>query len=77
MSRTSKPISIDQMSFLLNNGSSMTVIELSRATKLGITKIKAELKKANITPVMKVYERSSGYRSGGIRKHYPTGLMPK
>lgn len=71
-----KHLNEDQLSFLSKNGSSMTVLELSRALELSTTKIKSELNELGITPLVKMpMTVTKGYVPQP--KHiYPAALKP-
>lgn len=71
-----KQLSIEQMAFILNNGSSMTVIELKRAmgNKVSETKIRSELRKINIVPPVK---HRHIYMLDPKKKKSITGLLPQ
>ena len=73
-----KKLSIDQMAYLMNHGSSMTVLELSRFLKISTTKIRNELEKLNITPPVKQVHTYLNPNVRRFPKHkIVSGLLPK
>lgn len=71
-----KQLTEDQLSFMRKNGSSMTLLEMSRALKLSTTKVKYELDELGITPFVKMPMTVSKIHIPHPKHIYPSGLKP-